>query len=178
MAIASGIRLFPARRRRGAAQGILVPRRGRQQTSCSPSAGGYGTPCPLPSPCTPRTAGGAVQGAGTARSGVLPNTAVVSLVSRLESAQAAGGRADRSRWCHWDGALSRHRDDDVRRCRAYPRLCAADSAAVLRREMAANESLHSAIGRFVHVLLVRSMQMSVCNGFHDAERRYGARPAH
>jgi CRP-like cAMP-binding protein len=44
-------------------------------------------------------------------------------------------------------------------------------ADVLRRELFANESLYAAIGRFVHVLLVRSMQISVCNAFHDIERR-------
>jgi CRP-like cAMP-binding protein len=42
---------------------------------------------------------------------------------------------------------------------------------VLRRELLANVSLNAAVERFVHVLLVRSMQLSVCNALHDIERR-------
>jgi CRP-like cAMP-binding protein len=45
------------------------------------------------------------------------------------------------------------------------------TADVLRRGLLANESLYSAVGRFVQVLLIRSMQMSVCNAFHEIKRR-------
>jgi CRP-like cAMP-binding protein len=45
------------------------------------------------------------------------------------------------------------------------------SADVLRRELLANVSAYSAIERFLHVLLVRSMQLSVCNALHEIERR-------
>jgi CRP-like cAMP-binding protein len=44
-------------------------------------------------------------------------------------------------------------------------------ADMLRREMLADETLYSTIGRFAQVLLVRSMQMSVCNMFHSVEQR-------
>jgi hypothetical protein len=60
-----------------------------------------------------------------------PDTAVVSLVSQLESGQAlevglTGHAGDRSRWCRWYRALSRDYDDDVRRNRAHPRRCSAN----------------------------------------------------
>jgi len=45
------------------------------------------------------------------------------------------------------------------------------SAEVLRREVLADETLYSTLGRFAQVLLVRSMQMSVCNMFHSVEQR-------
>lgn len=45
------------------------------------------------------------------------------------------------------------------------------SAEVLRREVLADETLYSTLGRFAQVLLVRSMQMSACNMFHSMEQR-------
>jgi CRP-like cAMP-binding protein len=45
------------------------------------------------------------------------------------------------------------------------------SADVLRRELLADETVYSTLGRFAQVLLVRSMQMSVCNMFHSVEQR-------
>jgi CRP-like cAMP-binding protein len=41
----------------------------------------------------------------------------------------------------------------------------------LRRQLLTNQTLYSAIGRYAQVLLVRSMQMSVCNTFHSVEQR-------
>ena len=45
------------------------------------------------------------------------------------------------------------------------------SVDVLRRELFGDVSVYAAIERFVHVLLARSMQMSVCNAFHQIEGR-------
>jgi CRP-like cAMP-binding protein len=44
-------------------------------------------------------------------------------------------------------------------------------ADLLRRELLANVSAYSVIERFAHLLLVRSMQLSVCNALHEIERR-------
>jgi CRP-like cAMP-binding protein len=52
-----------------------------------------------------------------------------------------------------------------------PGLADRMSADVLRRELRANNSLHSLIGRFSQMLLARSMQMSLCNMFHPVEQR-------
>jgi hypothetical protein len=45
------------------------------------------------------------------------------------------------------------------------------SADLLRRELLADETLYSTVGRFAQVLLVRAMQMSTCNMFHSVEQR-------
>ena len=100
-----------------------------------------------------------------------PDTAVVSLVSRLESGQALEvglvGRDGVVGAALFPGITTMTCDGIVLILGSARRI----NADVLRRELLANESLHSAIGRFVQVLLVRSMQMSVCNAFHEIERR-------
>ncbi len=45
------------------------------------------------------------------------------------------------------------------------------SADVLRRALVDSQPLHSVVGRFTRLLLVRSMQLSVCNLFHTVEER-------
>jgi CRP-like cAMP-binding protein len=45
------------------------------------------------------------------------------------------------------------------------------SADILRGEVRSSEALYSTFGRYAQVLLMRSMQMSVCNMFHSVEQR-------
>jgi CRP-like cAMP-binding protein len=100
-----------------------------------------------------------------------PDTAVVSLVSRLESGQSLEvglvGRNGIVGTALLPGDTTMTCDGIV----LVPGLARRIGADVLRRELLANESLYVAVGRFVQVLLVRSMQMSVCGAFHELERR-------
>jgi CRP-like cAMP-binding protein len=100
-----------------------------------------------------------------------PDTAVVSLVSRLESGQALEvglvGREGLVGTAFLPGVTTMTCDGIV----LIPGTARRITADVLRRELLASESLCSAVGRFLQVLLVRSMQMSVCNAFHEIERR-------
>lgn len=100
-----------------------------------------------------------------------PSTAVVSLVSTLESGQSVEvglvGRDGLAGTAVFPGLTGMSCDGVVQ----IPGFAQRISAEVLRREMSANETLHSTIGRFAQVLLVRSMQMSVCNTFHSVEQR-------
>jgi CRP-like cAMP-binding protein len=100
-----------------------------------------------------------------------PDTAVVSLVSRLESGQALEVGL-----VGWDGivgtavlpgAATTTYDAIV----LIPGSARRLNADVLRRELLSTVSLFSAIEGFVHLLLVRSMQLAVCNAFHEIERR-------
>lgn len=52
-----------------------------------------------------------------------------------------------------------------------PGLALRLDAAIFQRELATSTSLRSAIDRFSHLVLVRSMQMSACNMFHSVEQR-------
>src|SRR5262249_28878602 len=45
------------------------------------------------------------------------------------------------------------------------------SADVLRRELLLHDALFWAVARYTHLLLARSMQISVCNTFHPVEQR-------
>jgi CRP-like cAMP-binding protein len=100
-----------------------------------------------------------------------PDTAVVSFVSRLESGQALDvglvGRDGVVGTALVPGVTSMTCEGVV----LIPGAAQRITADVLRRELLANEPLYSAVGRFVQVLLARSMQMSVCNAFHEIERR-------
>jgi len=100
-----------------------------------------------------------------------PETAVVSLVSRLESGHALEvgliGRDGVVGTALIPGITTMACDGIVQ----IPGSAQRVSADVLRGLLLANQSLHSAFGRFVQLLLARSMQMSVCNVFHDVERR-------
>jgi CRP-like cAMP-binding protein len=100
-----------------------------------------------------------------------PTTAVISLVSRLESGQTLEvGLVGRDgvagtavfpgiSWMPCDGVVQ----IAGRACRI--------SAETLRRELQGDERLYSAMGRFAQVLHVRCMQGSVCNMFHSVEQR-------
>ena len=100
-----------------------------------------------------------------------PNTAVVSLVSTLESGESLEvglvGRDGLAGTAIFPGITTMSCDGVVQIEGAAQRI----RAEVLRREVLADETLHSAIRRFAQVLLARSMQMSVCNVFHSVEQR-------
>ena len=105
----------------------------------------------------------------------LPDTAVVSLVSTLESGQSlevglvgCDGLAGTS---VFPGITVMSCDGIVQ----IPGLARRMSADVLRREVLNDETLYSTLGRFAQLLLVRSMQMSVCNMFHPVEQRCARR---
>jgi CRP-like cAMP-binding protein len=100
-----------------------------------------------------------------------PVTAVVSFVATLESGQSLEvglvGRDGLAGTAVFPGITSMPCDGVVQ----LPGTAMRISADVLRREVLANEALYSILGRFTQVLLVRSMQMSVCNMFHSVEQR-------
>jgi CRP-like cAMP-binding protein len=100
-----------------------------------------------------------------------PDTAVISLVSRLESGQVLEvglvGRDGIVGTPLLSGVQTTTYDATV----LVPGSARRVSADVLRRELLASISAYSVIERFVHVLLVRSMQLSVCNALHEIERR-------
>jgi CRP-like cAMP-binding protein len=100
-----------------------------------------------------------------------PDTAVVSLVSRLESGQALEVGlvgCDGFVGTAFLPAVATTTYDAIALIPGSARRLSVD---VLRRELLGNTSLHTAIERFVHVLLLRSMQLSVCNAFHQIEGR-------
>ena len=100
-----------------------------------------------------------------------PDCAVVSFVSRLESGETLEvglvGRDGLAGTAVFPGITTMSCDGVVQ----IPGLVRRMSADVFRRELLANEQLYSTVGKFAQVLLVRSMQMSVCNMFHDVEQR-------
>jgi CRP-like cAMP-binding protein len=100
-----------------------------------------------------------------------PNTAVVSLVSTLESGESLEvglvGRDGMAGTAVFPGITTMSCDGVVQ----IPGVAQRISADVLRRELLADEELYSTLGRFAQVLLMRSMQMSVCNVFHSVEQR-------
>ena len=100
-----------------------------------------------------------------------PDTAIVSLVSRLES-----GEALEVGLVGWDGIVGTALLPGIATTTYDATVLIPGSARrlsvdVLRRELFGDVSVYAAIERFVHVLLVRSMQMSVCNAFHQIEGR-------
>ena len=100
-----------------------------------------------------------------------PDCAVISFVSRLETGETLEvgmvGRDGFAATGVFPGITTMTCDGIVQ----IPGLARRMSADVLRREMQANEELHSILCRFAQTLLVRSMQMSVCNTFHSVEQR-------
>jgi CRP-like cAMP-binding protein len=100
-----------------------------------------------------------------------PTTAVVSLVGRLESGETLEvglvGRDGLAGTGIFPGVAVMSCDGIVQ----IPGLAWRTSADVFRRELLADESLHAITDRFAQVLLMRSMQLSVCNMFHSVEQR-------
>lgn len=100
-----------------------------------------------------------------------PDTAVVSLVSRLESGQALEVGL-----VGWDGIVGTAFLAGVATT-TYDALVLIPGSAcrlsvdALRRELSGDVPVYATIERFVHVLLVRSMQLAVCNAFHEIEGR-------
>ena len=100
-----------------------------------------------------------------------PATAVVSFVSRLESGEQLEvglvGRDGLTGISFFPGIATMSCDGVVQIAGVAHRI----SADTLRQQMLSDEALYFAISRYMQVLLVRSMQMSVCNTFHSAEQR-------
>lgn len=100
-----------------------------------------------------------------------PSTAVVSLVSTIESGQSLEvglvGRDGLAGTAVFPGITMMSCDGVVQ----IPGVAQRMNADVLRQELLADETMYSTFGRFAQVLLVRSMQMSVCNMFHSVEQR-------
>jgi CRP-like cAMP-binding protein len=100
-----------------------------------------------------------------------PDTAVVALISTLESGESLEvgliGRDGFTPPAVFPGITMMPCDGVV----LVPGLACRIDAEVLRYEILADDVLHSTLGRFVQLLLVRSMQRSVCNIFHSVEQR-------
>ena len=100
-----------------------------------------------------------------------PTSAVISFVAHLESGEALEvglvGRDGLAGTSVFPGISTMSCDGLVQIAGAAFRMGADE----LRRQLLTNQSLYAAIGRYAQVLLVRSMQMSVCNTFHSVEQR-------
>jgi CRP-like cAMP-binding protein len=100
-----------------------------------------------------------------------PTSAVISFVAHLESGEALEvglvGRDGLVGTSVFPGISTMSCDGMVQ----VPGGALRMGADELRRQLLANQFLYSAIGRYAQVLLVRSMQMSVCNTFHSVEQR-------
>jgi CRP-like cAMP-binding protein len=100
-----------------------------------------------------------------------PSTAVVSLVSRLQSGDMLEvglvGRDGLVGTAVVPGVTTMPCDAIVQ----VPGFAQRVGADILRSEALADESLSAVIGRFAQMLLARSMQISACNMFHPVEQR-------
>ena len=100
-----------------------------------------------------------------------PATAVISLVSTLESGESMGvglvGRHGLAPISVFPGIFSMPCDGIVQ----IPGVAHRISVDVLREEVLANEPLYEQLCRYAQLLLVRVVQMSVCNMFHPVEQR-------
>lgn len=100
-----------------------------------------------------------------------PTSAVISFVAHLESGEALEvglvGRDGLAGTSVFPGISTMSCDGLVQ----VPGAAFRMGADELRRQLLASQALYSAIGRYAQVLLVRSMQMSVCNTFHSVEQR-------
>lgn len=100
-----------------------------------------------------------------------PETAVVSLVSTLESGESLEvglvGRDGVAGTSVFPGITMMSCDGIVQ----IPGVAHRVSAEVLRYELLADHTLCSTLSRYAQMLLVRSMQISVCNMFHSVEQR-------
>lgn len=100
-----------------------------------------------------------------------PRTAVVSLVSTLESGESLEvgmvGSNGIAGTALFPGVTAMTCDGIVQ----IPGPAYRISADVLRHELLADETLYAALGRFAQTMLAHSMQMSVCNMFHSVEQR-------
>ena len=100
-----------------------------------------------------------------------PVTAVISLVSTLESGESLGvglvGRHGLAPISVFPGIFTMPCDGVVQ----IPGVAQRISADVLREEVLANEPLNGQLRRYAQFLLVRVVQMSVCNMFHPVDQR-------
>ena len=100
-----------------------------------------------------------------------PDSAVVSFVVRLESGETLDvgfvGREGAAGIAVFPGISTMPCDGIVQVAGQARQI----RAAILREAVMADTSLWSALQCVEHLLLVRSMQISVCNAFHSAEQR-------
>jgi CRP-like cAMP-binding protein len=105
------------------------------------------------------------------RAAYFPATAVVSLVTTLESGESLEvgliGRDGLAGTAVFPGIPTMSCDGIVR-ISGWAHRIGADA---LRRELLLDQTLSWTVIRYMHVLLVRSMQMSVCNAVHPVEQR-------
>ena len=105
------------------------------------------------------------------RMAYFPNTAIVSLVARLESGETLEvgvvGRDGLAGTSAFPGVTAMPCDGIVQVAGTAQRI----SADILRQEVMADSVLCAALSRYAQVLLVRSMQMAACNMFHSVEQR-------
>jgi CRP-like cAMP-binding protein len=100
-----------------------------------------------------------------------PTTAVLSLVSTLESGQSLEvgivGRDGVAGPAAFPGTAAMSCDGVVQ----IPGAIQQMSTASLCDELLESEVLHSTIARYAQLLLARSMQIAACNVFHSVEQR-------
>ena len=100
-----------------------------------------------------------------------PTTAVISLVSTLESGESLEvglvGRDGFAGTSVFPGITMMSCDGIVQ----IPGVAERIGVEVLRAEAGADLTLYSRLCGFAQTLLMRSMQMSVCNVFHSVEQR-------
>jgi CRP-like cAMP-binding protein len=100
-----------------------------------------------------------------------PTTAVISFVAHLESGEqlevGMTGRDGLAGTSVFPGVTTMFYDGVVQ----IAGLAQSMNADTLRREVLANPALYSVVGRYAQLLMVRSMQLSVCNMFHAVEQR-------
>jgi CRP-like cAMP-binding protein len=100
-----------------------------------------------------------------------PVTAVVSLVSRLESGETLEvgliGRDGSAGMSVCPGGTMMTCDGATQIAGAAHRL----DAGAFRRALESDRALYPVFGRYSELLFVRCMQMSVCNTFHSVEQR-------
>ena len=100
-----------------------------------------------------------------------PNTAVISLISTLESGESLEvglvGHDGLAGTAVFPGITIMSCDGVVQ----IPGVALRMSADLLRAEVLANETCAATFGRYAEVLHMRCMHMAVCNMFHPVEQR-------
>jgi len=100
-----------------------------------------------------------------------PTTAVVSLETTLESGESLEvglvGSDGLAGTAVLPGMSTMSCDGVVQ----IPGMAHRMTADTLKEEVSASDMLYSMIGRYSQLLLARSMQLTVCNTFHNAEQR-------
>jgi hypothetical protein len=103
------------------------------------------------------------------RTAYFPITAVISLVTTLESGQSLAGREGIAGAPMHAGMTSMSCDGIVQIEGVAQRI----PVDVLRHEVLKDERWSATLGQYAHLTLVRSQQISACNMFHPVEQRSG-----